>query len=241
MRGHSLKPFIYGLVDPLTPGHVRYVGMAMRADRPKYHEKEARNPRAKLSYKINWIRSLQAEAREPLVLVLEELSEGAPREFVGEIEKMYISSLRRIGHRLTNITPGGDGFHGRHTPETLTLMSIAHLGNCMSEEAREKSSAKQRGRANRGCGKPHTSAHKAWVKARQEKLYEDVANREVQRVAQEKAWADPIKRSAHSEIMKAAWAKRKADASSRSSDGIARVEDSDSARVPPSSCSEQEV
>ncbi len=28
IRGHMVKPFVYGLVDPVDVGHIRYVGMA---------------------------------------------------------------------------------------------------------------------------------------------------------------------------------------------------------------------
>ena len=106
---NSSCPFVYGLVDPADVSHVRYVGMATGASRPYAHAKEARSPKTRPSHKINWIRLIQSEGREPSVLVLEELPEGASRSFVGQIETMYIDSLKRIGHRLTNITSGGDG------------------------------------------------------------------------------------------------------------------------------------
>jgi hypothetical protein len=100
-------PFVYGLVDPAEPKHVRYVGMAtVRAGRPLDHAKAARRSTEK-TYTFNWIRKIQAEGREPAVLILEELAEGASQEFVGFIESCYISSLKEIGHKLTNIASGG--------------------------------------------------------------------------------------------------------------------------------------
>jgi hypothetical protein len=112
-------PFVYGLVDPLEPGHIRYVGMAsVRADRPLEHAKEARKLSTSPSYKINWIRKVQSEGREPAVVVLEELSEGSSQDLVGFCEKAYIKSLREIGHRLTNVAEGGNGGNtGPLTPE----------------------------------------------------------------------------------------------------------------------------
>lgn len=104
----DVRPFIYGLIDPLEPKHVRYVGMAFKTKRPYQHAIKARN-NSNHSYLFHWIRSLQSEGRNPSVLLLEELSIGATRKFVGEIEKMYISSLREIGHRLINVAKGGDG------------------------------------------------------------------------------------------------------------------------------------
>jgi hypothetical protein len=37
----EFRPFIYGLVDPLEPAHVRYVGMALQWKRPFAHAKRA--------------------------------------------------------------------------------------------------------------------------------------------------------------------------------------------------------
>ncbi len=123
-------PFVYGLVDPQDTGHVRYVGMAMQPRRPYEHAKAARRL-TKHSHLYHWIRLLQSEGREPSVLVLEKLPSYASRSFVGEIEKMYIASLRSIGHRLTNVSPGGWG--GSDLGRTLSLetrqrMSDAKVG-----------------------------------------------------------------------------------------------------------------
>lgn len=104
-----MDPFVYGLVDPREPSHVRYVGMACaRANRPYLHARQARRSPA-ATHKINWIRSLQAEGRDPVVIVLEQLCAGTSRDLVGFVEQCYIRSLRKIGHCLTNLTDGGEG------------------------------------------------------------------------------------------------------------------------------------
>lgn len=126
-------PLIYGLIDPLEPKHIRYVGMAMKVGRSFEHAKNAKRLVSKHSYLFHWIRLLQAENREPAVLILEELSEDATRNFVGEVEKMYITSLREIGHKLTNVSGGGWGGHawplgGKHSEESKAKQSKAHLG-----------------------------------------------------------------------------------------------------------------
>lgn len=128
----GFRPFVYGLVDPAEPRHIRYVGMAMKANRPYEHSRNARKE-TKHSHLFHWIRLLQAEGREPEVLILEELCEGASRNFVGEIERLYISSLRGIDHRLTNVSKGGWGGHawpedGRCSEVTKAKMSAAHKG-----------------------------------------------------------------------------------------------------------------
>jgi hypothetical protein len=106
----AFRPFIYGLVDPAEPGHVRYVGMASaNASRPYEHARINLQPSTQQTYFSNWLRKLLREGRTYSVLMLEELSEGTPRRFVGFVERCYIDSLRKIGHRLTNTAAGGWG------------------------------------------------------------------------------------------------------------------------------------
>jgi hypothetical protein len=140
-----MKPFIYALVDPIESRHVRYVGMAMKAGRPHQHARCARSTRTKATYQINWIRKLQAEGREPAVLVLEELSETSSRRFVGLIERMYIDSLRRIGHKLTNTHEGGYGGDPGdvYTPELRAKIGARHKGFRHSEETKALLRAQQ--------------------------------------------------------------------------------------------------
>jgi hypothetical protein len=118
----EFRPFVYGLVDPLNLGHVRYVGMALQGKRPFAHAKRARKDSGNYPHVLNWIRSLQG--RDYTVLVLEELPAGSRRRFVGAIETMYITSLKAIGHDLTNATNGGDGFiGGKHRPESRARLA----------------------------------------------------------------------------------------------------------------------
>lgn len=138
-------PFIYGLIDPLEPKHVRYVGMAgVDPSRPYHHAKNAKDISAKASYLLNWIRTIQVEGREPEVIILEQCSDNISRELLGYVEKCYIKSLREIGHRLTNMTEGGDGFRGSHTEETKKKMSTSRIGMKASEEARQSMRAAQK-------------------------------------------------------------------------------------------------
>lgn len=125
----GFRPFVYGLYDPQDAGHIRYVGMApVKASRPLCHSREARRKSTPLSYKINWIRKLHAEGRDYGILILEELFEDTQREFVGEVEKMYIKSLREIGHKLTNATDGGEGC-SNPSAENLEKRAVKLRGN----------------------------------------------------------------------------------------------------------------
>mgnify|MGYP001576037036 CR=1 FL=1 len=107
----DFRPFIYGLVDPADPGHVRYVGMSRaNARRPFNHAKDALKGRHVNAYLSNWILKIQTDGREPKPLVLEEFAQGTSGRFIGLIETYYIKALRDLGHKLTNITLGGEGW-----------------------------------------------------------------------------------------------------------------------------------
>lgn len=108
-----MKSFIYALIDPLCPDRIRYIGMTTRnPNRPTSHAKNARRKNAKLNYLVHWIRALQAEGREPAVIILEEFGEGTAIEVVCEAEMEFISVAKERGHELTNLTIGGDGVRG---------------------------------------------------------------------------------------------------------------------------------
>jgi hypothetical protein len=118
------QPFVYGLFDPADAGHIRYVGMApSNPSRPHQHAKRARKDLADDSHLMHWIRKIQAEGREPSVMILEQLREKTGRAFLGFVESCYIKSLREIGHSLTNENDGGwGGSNGPHTPEAVARM-----------------------------------------------------------------------------------------------------------------------
>ena len=108
-----MKPFIYALIDPLHPGRMRYIGMTSRnSNRPASHAKNARRSHVKPNYLVHWIRSLQAEGREPAIIILEEFEEGTLVEEVCEAEIDFIAAAKEQGHELTNLTTGGDGVRG---------------------------------------------------------------------------------------------------------------------------------
>ncbi len=139
MLPHEDVSFIYGLVDPLEPGHVRYVGMATRAKRPFEHSTQVYRPCTNPSHFTHWVQKLHSEGREYSVLILESLPKFWSHNLVGQIEVMYINSLRRIGHNLTNTAPGG--YHcgsGNHTPETKQKIASSMKGMKRSVETRAK-------------------------------------------------------------------------------------------------------
>jgi hypothetical protein len=137
------QPFVYGLFDPAEAGHVRYVGMApSNPSRPYQHAKRARKDLADDSHLMRWIRKIQAEGREPSVMILEQLREETGRAFLGFVESCYIKSLREIGHRLTNENDGGwGGSNGPHTPESRVAMKT---GWTLERRARQAEISRER-------------------------------------------------------------------------------------------------
>lgn len=120
----TYQPFVYGLRDSVEAGNVRYVGMApSNPSRPYQHAMRARKDLADGSHLMHWIRKIQAEGREPSVIVLEELPVGTSRRFLGFVESCYIKSLRSIGHQLTNENDGGwGGSNGPHSEAAKVRM-----------------------------------------------------------------------------------------------------------------------
>lgn len=143
---------IYALFDPREPGHFRYVGKSTTtADlRLRSHIKEARKQQRKRIYKNCWIRKLLRDGVSPCICVLEKLQD-ADKVGHNTREVHWIAELRRHGHKLTNLTKGGDGGAAVGVPKTelhREAISKTLTGHAISVETREKISAGLRGRAS---------------------------------------------------------------------------------------------
>ena len=134
--------FIYELIDPLT-NETRYIGKTTNVkNRFNLHLKDTSK-----TYKGNWIRSLLKQNLEPIINVIDEVSENEWSFW----ERWYISLYKGWGFRLTNGTNGGEGLF-RPSEETIKKMSLAKLGNKNkkgkrhSREAKLKSSLARKGK-----------------------------------------------------------------------------------------------
>jgi len=160
---------IYALYSSSDPEHIRYVGRS-QFDTPdirlKTHIQEAKKGETK-THKCHWIQHVLSSGHTvEVVLVENNLSweESATKEMY------YISHYKNLGHKLTNLTLGGDGALGmKHTEETRQKMRIGHLGYKHSPEAVENM---RRAQANRSAeyrkkisdahkGRPKSESHKA--------------------------------------------------------------------------------
>lgn len=108
--------FIYALADPITD-EIRYVGKSdVVKDRYNAHIAEAK--RGGKSYKCNWIRQVITNNQMPKLIVLQEVSQKEWKN----AEIYYISECRRLGHNLTNLAKGGEGFENGFVQDHLFKM-----------------------------------------------------------------------------------------------------------------------
>lgn len=105
--------FIYALADPETD-EIRYVGKADSVkERFTSHMREAKQ--GKLSHKCAWIRQVIEKQQIPKLIVLEEVNQNEWKK----AEIYYIAEFRKLGHSLTNIAKGGEGFESGYVQDHL--------------------------------------------------------------------------------------------------------------------------
>lgn len=95
--------FVYGLIDPLYPNRVRYVGYTEDMNRRFIgHLKDKTS-----TYKARWLRKVLREGRTPRMIILDFSTD---RNEALQKEMSYIAEYRKIeGKHLTNETEGGAG------------------------------------------------------------------------------------------------------------------------------------
>ncbi len=168
------KWLVYGLRDPRT-AEIRYVGKSCRGlNRPREH----RRPNRRQPYLFNWITNLQKQGLEFEIVVFLTLPSN---KGLGAAEQYWIKTLRETGHRLTNLTDGGEGipgfkhrnsskerisransgenngmFGGTHTEEVRERIAEACRERVWSEESRQKLTRSKTGKASRGSGWKHS-------------------------------------------------------------------------------------
>jgi len=153
--------FIYGLYCPIAE-QIKYVGQAINPlKRLEIHLKDRDNQIK--SYKANWLRKIKMEPR----LIILQIVLFKQRNL---IEKFWIRYLRINGHRLTNMTDGGDGALGmKHSEESKRKMSINHMGitgQKHSEETKRKISIARTGQKNSEEAKKKMRGRKCSAKAK---------------------------------------------------------------------------
>lgn len=97
------KVFIYALTEPDNINEIRYIGKTKNlTQRFKFHLKEAINNR---SYKNNWVRGIINKGLEPLLIIVDEVSEDEWDFW----ETFYVDLYKSWGFKLTNTALPGKG------------------------------------------------------------------------------------------------------------------------------------
>lgn len=119
----------------------RYVGQTHDIQfRFEEEIREAQNTKKKCNcHRCNWIRKVFKNNGKIDIVILEKCTEKT----INDLEIFWISELRKQGHRLTNMTEGGEGVRGwKHTEIALSKMR----GRKMPKEWCEAISRRFKGR-----------------------------------------------------------------------------------------------
>lgn len=135
--GESGLGYIYILKDPNTD-EIRYVGKTNNIkNRLKDH---IRKSKLSKTHKNNWIQSLLIKNQEPVIEIIEEIT----NKNWGIREQYWIDFYRGEGVRLTNIANGGVG--GNLGDLVNEKISKANKGRVFSNETKEKIKLKHIGK-----------------------------------------------------------------------------------------------
>lgn len=98
-----MKVVIYALIDPTTQ-EIRYVGKTIDiTKRMQRHKRDALRGNTAIK-RVAWLRGLSSKGHDPDV---EILCEATDKNWQQQ-EQHFIEKLKAEGHRLTNMTPGGE-------------------------------------------------------------------------------------------------------------------------------------
>src|SRR3990167_7541172 len=149
--------YIYALVDPRNY-EIRYIGKSIYPNiRYKQHLKDITyNP-----HKQHWIKMLASLGLQPLLEILEEVDNDNWQD----IEIWYIEETKKCGHRLLNMTSGGDGLLNvsDETKEKLRLKMIGNrnaVGNINSGMRGHRHSEETKNKIRIANSRPKTVEHK---------------------------------------------------------------------------------
>lgn len=159
---------IYGLVDP-RDGNLRYIGKSCQGinrAREHYYPSYLDVDR---SYCGNWIRELKKVGLTFTWVIIQEFSDS---EILSQAERHWISYFRTMGHRLTNLTLGGEGTLG-FSPnlETRNKISLALKGRSKSKSHCSAISKAKRGKKlqahSEEWNKKISDSHRKSIKAKE--------------------------------------------------------------------------
>lgn len=137
--------YIYGLKSPENLNEYRYIGFTCNKPHIRYKQHIKRslnnidNKYIDNTHKSNWIRKILKNNSEPIIEIINEYL--CEEEFIKEQEIYYIKYYKNIGHRLTNILPGGNGGFGsgENSPWYGKKLTKEHISKISKSQLGEKS------------------------------------------------------------------------------------------------------
>ena len=152
---------IYALVDARNPEHLRYIGKTVHSIERRLYWHLYRQPSTKNLHKRRWIVKVQDTGGDVVAVLLEECLD----ELQDEREMFWIAKAKADGHRLTNMTDGGEG--GRNPcPEVRERIAAKLRGRKRPQHVCEALSAS----GKRRTGALNANFGKRWTKAQRDHL-----------------------------------------------------------------------
>lgn len=134
--GMHRPTYIYVLFDERCPDNIRYVGKTVDINKRISSHKHAAFVKNNSSYLYRWIRKVHSSGSTFGFYILETVFDQSMWALV---ERFWIKYYRDHGHRLTNLTDGGEGMLGhKATKETLNKMREVRLGKKIHTEESKK-------------------------------------------------------------------------------------------------------
>jgi group I intron endonuclease len=135
--------YIYGLWDP-RDSRLRYIGKTVNL-KTRLYRHLIDYDRGKITHCSTWVKGIVNDGLQPVMEVLEETTEDKWQA----IERVWIAKAKAEGEDLTNMSLGGTGG--------------SYPGRVMSEETKQKLSAKLKGRDAYWARYPRTDEQKAAI------------------------------------------------------------------------------
>lgn len=149
-------PSLYVIYRKSKPKEIRYVGITMHDDVQKRFNSHLDKTKQGVNRPINdWINKYYPDVDIKKVKSISTWEEACRQEI------MLIAKLKKAGHKLLNMTDGGEGTVGfKDSEETRIKKSKAHMGRKVSEETKNKISKANTGKRRTAEAKKKMSEKK---------------------------------------------------------------------------------
>lgn len=128
MKEKTTEQYVYGLIDPRKPNHIKYIGKTKNVKRRFTLHLYTRNKEN--TYKAKWIKSLIEQSVKPEIVVIEVTDS----ETINERERFWIAYYRSLGQAEANHRDGGGGFTSKEAIEMARLRAVKRGDRTVDEK-----------------------------------------------------------------------------------------------------------